>query len=443
MHDGSLPAPALIVVGGGPAPRPEHDASPEARLFARLPAATQVLAVGVVQAALIDAARRARPQADWQVADADAALPAAGTPPELIVLGERVAALADPLPLLRALAGRAGPQTVLLACVRNAAQGELLERVVEGDLTPLASGAWTAGSAGRDSASSWFKRMLDAGWMPRLVDRGAAPPLRPAVLAAVHTLADALGVPRRTAERTLGTDTMVIEGRLCFGVVPDAMPGAAGFDVVVPTTRDGQLRRDVEASPGLREVGARIVSYRGARDPAEALERSREHVQADWILFCHQDVYFPAGFGTRLNALLAAIPPAERPRTLIGFAGLGMDVRTRECAPAGFVIDRTDRFDHPASPTGVSLDELAIVVARDSIHRIDPALGWHLWATDLSLTAIVKHGVFPRIVRLPLFHNSSNDHVLPPAFHASAAVLGRKHAGFGTIHTLCGDIAAP
>lgn len=435
------PAPALVVVGRAE-DRRAHDGALEKRLFAKLPPATDVLAIGIADAALVDTARRANPRARWETIDPDGGLAPRTTPPELIVLGERVAALADPRPLLLALAEIAGPQTVLFTCLRNAAQGELLERIVEGDLTPLDDGAWRTGTLRHDSAASWFKRLMDAGWMPHLVERGAAPAMRPGVQQAVQALADALGVPRRTVERNLGTDTLVVEARLTFGRVPAAASGAS-FDVVVPTTREGQLRRDVEASPGLREVGARIVSYRRARDPAEALEQSLAHTQADWILFCHQDVYFPAGFGTRLDAVLQTIPAQERSRTLIGFAGLGMDVTTGVCAPAGFVIDRTDRFDHPASATGVSLDELAIVVSRDSIHRIDPSLGWHLWATDLSLTAIVRHGVFPRIVRLPLFHDSSNDYVLPEAFHASAAVLARKHSGFGTIHTLCGAIPAP
>ena len=212
---------------------------------------------------------------------------------------------------------------------------------------------------------------------------------------------------------------------------------------MVPTTRESQLRLNVECSPGLQEVDARIVSYRRARTPAEALEQSLAHGRTDWVLFCHQDVYFPRGFGARLNAVLDAIPANEHERTLIGFAGMGANLDANRCEPAGFVIDRQHRFDHPASAAAVSIDELAIVVSRRSLHRIDPAIGWHLWATDLCLTSIVQHRVFPRIVRLPLFHNSSNDYVLPDAFHAAAAYLAAKHAGFGTIHTLCGDIAAP
>ena len=142
----------------------------------------------------------------------------------------------------------------------------------------------------------------------------------------------------------------------------------------------------------------------------------------------------------RLNELLAVLDPEDAPRTLIGFAGMGVNAQQQGYEPAGFVIDRRQRFDHPASETAVSIDELAIVVSRDSVHRIDPAFGWHLWATDLCITAICTHKVFPRIVRLPLFHNSSNDHQLPAAFHASAARLAAKHPGFGPIATLCGTI---
>lgn len=434
--------PALVIVGGGPAPAtPSHDATIEALLFAKLPAAQSVLACGVADATRAAAWRARHPEARWIDVDPTAPLPALDAPPDLIVVGAGLARWADPLPRLRALAALAGPHTRLVVGARNAAQAELLERVIEADLTPAEADAWSAGTRRADTASSLFKLLLDAGWMPRVAERGVVP-VRAGLREAAHALADVMNVPHAVADRRLGLDTMVIEGRPLFAPPPVAA-ATARFDVVVPTTRESQLRANVEASPGLREVGARTVSYRRARTPAEALEGSLAHTSAEWILFCHQDIYFPAGFGARLNALLDGIPADQRSRTLIGFAGLGMDVQTSVCAPSGFVIDRTERFDHPASETAVSLDELAIVVSRDSIHRIDPALGWHLWATDLCLTAIVKHGVFARIVRLPLFHNSSGDYVVPESFHASAQVLGAKHAGFGTIHTLCGDIAAP
>jgi hypothetical protein len=125
---------------------------------------------------------------------------------------------------------------------------------------------------------------------------------------------------------------------------------------------------------------------------------------------------------------------------LIGFAGMGVNRQTHAYEQAGFVIDRLHRFDQPASDAAVSIDELAVVVSRDSLHRIDPGMGWHLWATDLCLAAICQHQVFARIVRLPLFHNSLNDYQLPGSFYDSAAKLMAKYPDFGPIATLCGTL---
>ena len=440
----------LVIVGGGPAPgtaqreavRRACRADADARLLGALPAAARVIGVGRDAALLGAAYRQLHRGAAWCVAERlDAVTPAMLEGVDLVVLADGVEHLADPLPALRLLAAHTSGQAQLVACARNAAQAELLGRLVEADLTTLPADAWSDDAVRRDSPASLFKLLMDAGWMPHL----AAHTTRPTrLLPAVHSLADAMGVPRRTFERTLGIDWMIVEARKPFGpALVETALAAAAFSVVVPTTRESQIRVNVEASPGLQEVGARIVSVRGAKDPGDALMRSRDHCDTDWVLLCHQDVYFPAGFGRQLNALLDAIPADERARTLIGFAGMGANLQANRCEPAGFVIDRTSRFDHPVSAAAVSIDELAIVIARDSLHRIDPALGWHLWATDLCLTAITRHRIFPRLVRLPLFHNSSNDYVLPESFHRAAATLAAKHAGFGAIHTLCGVIDAP
>ena len=208
----------------------------------------------------------------------------------------------------------------------------------------------------------------------------------------------------------------------------------------MPTNKEQQLRVNVEQSPGLKEVQARVISYRHASSPAQALSESLPHVQNDWVLLCHQDIYFPKGFGERLNAILNAIPAAERASTLLGFIGMGVNRQTEQTEPAGFVIDRLNWADHPACDAALSIDELAVVVARDSIHKIDPLIGWHLWATDLCLTSVCTHRVFPRIVRLPIFHNTQSGWQLPEAFHDSAEYLLQKHSAFDTIHTLCGVI---
>ena len=414
-----------------------------AALLAALPAAARVLALGEGAEALGEAHAHAHEAARWQALPwGDAGLPAAAASAQVIVVADGFAGAADATGSLRALAATSAPGAALFTAFENRAHLGALVAIVEADLgvgddRPAACRAF-------DSPASAAKALMDAGWMPQISAELPSDAIGgTAVAAAAAVLGEALGLPRATVQRSLGLGGFVLQSVRSFEPLPAARPAAAPrFDVVVPTTRPRQLRLNVEASPGLRELGARVVAIEGASSPADALAQALPQVGADWVLLCHQDVYFPAGFGARLNAVLEAIPEAEHAGTLIGFAGMGVDAARQGYTPAGFVIDRLHRFDHAASEAAVSIDELAIVVSRRTLHRIDPAMGWHLWATDLCLAAICEHKVFPRIVRLPLFHNSSNDYTLPEAFHASAARLAAKFAQFGPIPTLCGTIDA-
>lgn len=438
------PTMALIILGGSRGA--VADASPAAmpqvvrdKLLETLPSAPRVVHIGCGDAALRTRYLARHPGSTWRDA-APTELAGLHERFDLLLVGDALQARVDSAALLDTLHALCAPEGRLFAWVRNAVQPELFERLAESDLSGEGDGA-----AHRHSASSAFKLLMDGGWMPTLAGECTVEAANPASLAAAAQLAAALGVPQTTALSRLSRDFLIIDSRPSFHAAVAAYGdgSAARFTVVVPTTRDTQMRLNVERSPGLREVAAPVVSYRQARHPAEALEQSLPHCERDWVLFCHQDVYFPSGFGLQLNSLLASVPTDERARTLIGFAGMGVNRATESCEPAGFVIDRTGRFDHAANDAAISIDELAIVVARDSLHRIDPAIGWHLWATELCLAAIYEHRQFARIVRLPLFHNSNNNYVLPPAFHTSATYLAKKYAGHGVIQTLCGNIAAP
>lgn len=401
-----------------------------------LPAARRVLQAGDDAGLLGAAYRRHHAGCDWQhVVNDVTALPA---DLELIVLVDGWERTHEPGALLERLGASAAPGCRLFVAMQNHARLALLEQFAEGDLSDD-GGPLSQPHLRHASPASLSKLLLDAGWLPALVASTPTPEHDARVLAAALLLADTLGIPPATARQRLCTGRFVLEA------VRDAAPaarlaGPARFSVVVPTNRENQLRLNVLQSPGLREVGARVVAQRHASSPAAALAAALPQLDADWVLLCHQDIYFPRGFGEQLNAVLAGIAPADRPRTLIGFAGMGVDIESGTYRNAGFVIDRGHRFDHPASLSAVSIDELAIVVARESLHRIDPAMGWHLWATELCLAAICTHRVFPQIVHLPLFHNSVNDYCLPEAFHESGRKLADKYPDFGPIHTLCGVI---
>ena len=401
------------------------------QLLKALPAATRVLEVGRPDSRLGHAYCELHRGCHWSLVAANSNLP--DGPFDLLVLSEGLSPAADPSWLLDALAAVAQAGASLIVSEPNFARFETLKQLVEGD--------FSFGKQARHhyAPSTLYKRLLDGGWMPTLLDHRGSEPVVPALLDAVHALADAAGVPRRTAERTLGMDRLIVQACRPFAPVSNA-DGAARFTVVVPTTREGQLQENVCSSPGLAEVDARVVACRQASSPAHALSASLQACDTDWVLLAHQDVYFPRGFGFRLNQVLADIPESQRRKTIIGFAGMAVEQSGQSCHQAGFVIDRLNRADHPGSETGISIDELAIVISRDSLLRIDERLGWHLWATDLCLASIVEQETFPRIVRLPIFHNSLNDYELPRAFMESAAVLVAKYRDFGPIHTLCGTI---
>ncbi len=433
----SRPAVEVIVHGQRTTPR-ERPRPLDPLLLNALPEAQHVLAIGC-GTELSHTYRQCHPQAHWHHADDPTALSDIDTPCDLIVLGAGLGGRDEACALLKRLEPLTRADATLVLQLENGASLSTIERIIEADL----SESLIAGVADvrTQSPASVYKLLMDAGWMPTLAGRRDAEPRSAGIAAAALSIAELLDIPRGTAQRTLTIDQFVICAKRPFATAPTS-PAVANFTVVVPTTRERQLRLNIEQSPGLREVDARIVSCRHAHDAAEALQKALPSCDAEWVLLCHQDVYFPAGFGQRLHALLASIPAADRRRALIGFVGMGVNTGTRAYEPAGFVIDRLHAADHPASDKAVSIDELAIVIARDSIHRIDPALGWHLWGTDLCLTAICEHQVFPQIVRLPLFHNSVTDYQLPPAFFDSAALLARKHASFGPIPTLCGTIDA-
>ena len=435
---------ALIVIGGGTA-MPHHrerDVDDAARSALRnsLPAAARVLAWQSSDA-LRDAYLRAHPGCEWHRFDSVDALHGISGAFDLIVLEQGFDPCDDPAAVLQALRAQAHAQTTLALNLAHDTSLAMLQRFVEADLTDSDDGPFAGRPLRHRSLASATKLLMDAGWMPTLADACWDEPRADAIASSAIALAAAVGVPATTAQRQWRMRRAIVHASATFEPVSTA-PQGANFAVVVPTTRDAQLRVNVECSAGLKEVDARVISVRHAASAADALGRALEHIHEPWVLLCHQDVYFAASFGTRLAALLDAIPAEQRSRTLIGFAGVGVDAATQRYQHAGFVIDRSSRFDNPASDAVVSIDELALVLPRESLLSIDPTLGWHLWATDLCLQAICTHRFFPRIVRLPLFHNSHTDHTLPAAFHASAATLAAKHRDFGPIHTLCGTIDA-
>lgn len=194
------------------------------------------------------------------------------------------------------------------------------------------------------------------------------------------------------------------------------------FSVVVPVNDEASFTQNLLASPGLAEVKPQIIKVTDARSAAEAFESGKAQAKTEWILYVHQDVWWPEGTGFELEAILE---DTSLMVDIIGFAGIVNGEH------AGFVIDRGWRFDHPITGIPTSIEEFALLLRRDV--TLDPNLGWHTWGTDLCFRYSAK------LVRVPLFHNSIHGHELPEAYHESGRKLLAKYPD-RPIKTLNGEL---
>jgi hypothetical protein len=103
----------------------------------------------------------------------------------------------------------------------------------------------------------------------------------------------------------------------------------------------------------------------------------------------------------------------------------------------GWVYDRGRLLSEgPGLPARVStLDELLLVLRRDTPLRFDAALGFHLYGADLCLQAR-ERGLAVVALGAPCHHNSRSTG-LPEAFLSSARVFARKWAHRLPVATPC------
>jgi SAM-dependent methyltransferase len=362
---------------------------------------------------------------------------------DVVVIGDLLEHLRQPERLLERLYDMTLPGARIVCCLPNMAHMSVLRRLVGGDISYDNAGLLDRTHTRFYSPSSAYKVFLDAGWLPHMSDAYQLDEPHDAFTEHILAAAQAMGVPRETARRNAGLYQMIVTCEKWSMQELANMTNPRRFSVIVPVNRPWQFELNLQRSPGLAEVSAEVIVVNGAKSAAEAYEEGAKKASHPWRILAHQDVYFPTGTGYAIANQLGAYEAAGNGASLIGFAGLhaenGLDVGLRK---TGLVVDRTHLFSEPSSDRAISLDEFAIVLHRDSPLRIDPNLGWHLWATDLCLQALAIPSLAPpSALRVPLFHNSTTAYELPGEFHASAATLLNKHAHLDAIPTLCGTLS--
>lgn len=209
--------------------------------------------------------------------------------------------------------------------------------------------------------------------------------------------------------------------------------------VVVPVSNEELFTNNVLVSPGLKEIGVQIIPVRGAKTAAEAYERGKRQTKSRWIIYCHQDVYFPEGSGHDIVKILSNVMESEAPQKILGFVGLEGKLNQEKTIAVGLVTTVGRLLDWPESDSAISIDELAVVMHRNCKYRIDSELGWHWWGTDLCLQAALD-GFYAKVIRVLVHHFSAHDYYigrLPREFYESKEVLVKKYPQLNIIHSLC------
>ncbi len=215
----------------------------------------------------------------------------------------------------------------------------------------------------------------------------------------------------------------------------------SSLSFVCCVSREDVLRSNLLASPCLgRGSSHEVILVKNCPSAAAGLNLGVERAAGDWVIGVHEDVFLPEGWDRRLVLQLRGAERRFGPVGVAGVYGVGPARELRVSLAAeriGRVVDRGRLLcDGPGLPTlAATLDELLLIVPRDSPLRFDPGLGFHLYGADICLRA-AELGLPVVVIDGPCHHNSRSVG-LPEGFYQSAQVFARKWAHRLPVATPC------
>lgn len=360
---------------------------------------------------------------------------------DCIVADDVLARHADPCAILQRLRPLLRPGGRLIASLPNAQHWSVIDGLLRGNLqrSGISWSPRSSASASVFAIADIVKLFLDAGYLPRIVDRRsiAAPP---EWLASAQPVLIRQRLDLSSFASRLQTCQYVIEARpLDLSGLPDApvRPTTVGACSNDPDV----LRENLFASPCLRSGAHETLTVENAPSAGDGLNALIARASHELVVLAHQDVYLPAWWINRLwhQYDLARCDTGDR----VGVMGVyGLSVAREGIGYCGRVVDREFLLDEtPPLPARVdSLDELLLVVPKNTPLRFDPRLGFHLYGTDICLAAKAA-GLHAICIDAPCHHDSKQGDSLPPAFSHSKQILRGKWPDSLPIATPCGIIA--
>lgn len=331
----------------------------------------------------------------------------------------------DPLAELRALRASLPEGGRIVCGTVNAASQDALVQLLRSD--PAQPTTYTRSAPQHlHGYATAFKLLLEAGFSPDIEETISAE-VRPGLLEAAAPLMQHLRVDPERAARHLAAEGYVLSATPVADLDADlavAVRDQRPVTFVACVNDELQLGNNLLASPALEEgTPHQLLTYRGMTSAAEGLNRGLHEAEHDLVVFIQQDIYIPSWWPARLRRQWD-LASADTAPLLAGPFGVRYREGGRE--HVGHVVDRDYLLRMPRElPARVDgLDELALIVPRDTELRVEPRVGWHLYGTDLALE-VHRRGGWTAVLDLPCHHNSLF-HTLDESYSHSEAMLATK-----------------
>lgn len=339
------------------------------------------------------------------------------------VVGDVLGQVADPDRLLQALHAVLPEGGQLVASVPNVGHHTVLKALLRGDFMYQPNGVLGVANLRFYSYATMTKLLFDAGFLPLLSDIVTAPAAERVQHAAAPLLSEFRVSPLRAARHVDAARYVFTGARRPSAATPPSP--AVPISFVACVNDEAQLRSNLLASPCLAPGSPHeVLLMRGQPSAADGFNTALPRTRHDIVVFVQQDMYLPRGWDVEFAVRFRDAQERYSPLGVVGI--YGMTYRTVPKIGIGRVVDRENLLDRPTPlPAAVdSIDEILLAMRRDAPLRFDPAVGFHLYGTDICLSASAQ-GRTNVVVDAPAFHNSLFAQLSPDFHRSREALLGK------------------
>ncbi len=199
----------------------------------------------------------------------------------------------------------------------------------------------------------------------------------------------------------------------------------ADFAVAVASNNAEILNANLRRSPMIETGHVPIYVEENAPSASIAYNRLLDAVDAEIVVFAHQDVYFPQGWDSLIRARIRELSEHDPDWALLG--AYGVDYNLVGFGPVwatslGRIVGKVSTM-----PVEVqSYDELLIIVRKSKGLRFDENLPhFHMYGTDIVQIARAA-GLKSYVMSMPIVHNDRFHEQLDEHFAAGYHYIRKK-----------------